>query len=53
MSDRWLAELGDQIEIEAYLILGSKALGDAAAQATIRADATEALIGAFTEAAAA
>ena len=47
VSDRWLAELGDQIEIEACLILGSKALGDAAAQATIRADATEALIGAL------
>ena len=47
VSDRWLAELGDQIEIEACLILGSKAQGDAAAQATIRADATEALIGAL------
>ena len=47
VSDRWLAELGDQIEIEACLILGSKAKGDAAAQATIRADATEALIGAL------
>ena len=47
VSDRWLAELGDQIDIEACLILGPKALGDDAARATIRADATEALIGAI------
>ena len=47
VSDRWLAELGDQIDIEACLILGPKALGDAAARETIRADATEALIGAI------
>jgi ribonuclease-3 len=47
VSDRWLAELGDTIDIERCLILGVKALGDAAARATIRADATEALIGAL------
>ena len=47
VSDRWLAELGDQIQIESCLILGPKALGDAAARETIRADATEALIGAI------
>ena len=47
VSDRWLAELGDQIDIEACLILGPKALGDDAARATIRADASEALIGAI------
>ena len=47
VSDRWLAELGETIDIESCLILGVKALGDAAARATIRADATEALIGAL------
>ncbi len=47
VSDRWLAELGERIDIETYLLLGAKALGDAAARATIRADATEALIGAL------
>jgi ribonuclease-3 len=47
VSDRWLAKLGEAIDIESCLILGAKALGDAAARATIRADATEALIGAL------
>ena len=47
VSDRWLAELGETIDIETCLILGAKALGDAAARTTIRADATEALIGAL------
>ncbi len=47
VSDRWLAELGEAIDIESCLILGVKALGDAAARTTIRADATEALIGAL------
>ncbi len=47
VSDRWLAELGETIDIETCLILGAKALDDAAARGTIRADATEALIGAL------
>ena len=47
VSDRWLAQLGEQLQLESYLLLGPKALGDAAAQATLRADATEALIGAI------
>jgi len=46
VSDRWLAELGELIGLEPLLNLGPKALGDAAARATLRADATEALIGA-------
>jgi len=47
VSDRWLAELGANIGLEPLLNLGPKALGDAAARATLRADATEALIGAI------
>jgi len=47
VSDRWLAELGEHIGLEPLLNLGPKALGDAAARATLRADATEALIGAI------
>ena len=47
VSDRWLAELGERICLEPLLNLGPKALGDTAARATLRADATEALIGAL------
>ena len=47
VSDRWLAELGERIGLEPLLNLGPKALGDAAARAPLRADATEALIGAI------
>ena len=47
VSDRWLAELGEHIGLEPLLNLGPKALGDAAARATLRADATESLIGAL------
>jgi len=47
VSDRWLAELGEHIGLEPLLNLGPKAVGDAAARATLRADATEALIGAI------
>ena len=46
VSDRWLAELGQRIELEPLLNLGAKAQGDAAARDTLLADATEALIGA-------
>lgn len=46
VSDRWLADLGQQLAIDPLLTLGSKALGDQAARRTIRADMTEALIGA-------
>ncbi|MDB4651074.1 ribonuclease III [Synechococcus sp. AH-551-E05] len=47
VSDRWLAQLGEQLQLESLLVLGAKALGDAAARATLHADATEALIGAI------
>ena len=46
VSDRWLADLGEQLAIDPLLVLGPKALGDQAARRTIRADVTEALIGA-------
>jgi len=47
VSDRWLAQLGEQLQLESFLLLGPKAQGDTAARATLRADATEALIGAI------
>ena len=47
VSDRWLAQLGEQLQLESFLVLGPKAQGDSAARATLRADATEALIGAI------
>ena len=47
VSDRWLAQMGEQLQLDSYLVLGPKALGDAAARATLQADATEALIGAI------
>ena len=50
VSDRWLTSLGEQLELESLLILGSKARGDDAARATLIADTTEALIGALFEA---
>ena len=47
VSDRWLAELGVAIGIEALLKLGTRASGDKAARATLRAEHCEALIGAI------
>ena len=47
VSDRWLAELGSNIGIEALIKLGAKARGDEAARATLRAEHCEALIGAI------
>ena len=47
VSDRWLAEFGNAIGIEALLKLGAKANGDTAARATLRAEHCEALIGAI------
>ncbi len=46
VSDRWLAELGSKIEIEHWWQIGPKASGDATAASTIRAELSEALIGA-------
>ena len=46
VSDRWLAELGSTIEIERWWQIGPKASGDPTAASTIRAELSEALIGA-------
>ena len=46
VSDRWLAELGANVEIEHWWQIGPKASGDPTAAATIRAELSEALIGA-------
>ena len=46
VSDQWLAELGSKIEIEHWWRIGPKASGDSTAAATIRAELSEALIGA-------
>ena len=46
VSDRWLAELGANVEIEHWWQIGPKASGDATAATTIRAELSEALIGA-------
>ena len=53
MSDRCLAALGKAAGIEAVQRIGANAKGDAAGQATLRAEAAEALIGASTRAGAA
>ena len=47
VSDRWLTQLGEKLQLDSFLVLGPKALGDEAARATLHADATEALIGAI------
>ena len=47
VSDRWLAAVGEEAELESLLLIGAKARGDTAGQATLRAEATEALIGAL------
>ena len=47
VSDRWLADLGATIKIEAVVLLGTKASGDLAARSTLRAEHSEALIGAI------
>ena len=49
VSDQWLEEVGKRIEIKSVLLLGKKALKDKSANATIQAEATEALIGALYE----
>ena len=47
VSDRWLADVGAALGIEQYLLLGRHAQGDRTAESRLRADATEALIGAL------
>ncbi len=49
VSDEWLEEVGQKIQIKSVLIIGKKALKDKSAKATIQAEATEALIGALYE----
>ena len=47
VSDRWLADVGSTLAIEQHLLLGRHAQGDRFALSRLRADATEALIGAL------
>ena len=47
VSDRWLAALGAEINIDAVQTIGAKAKGDDAGRATLHAEATEALVGAL------
>ena len=49
VSDQWLEQVGNKINISNVLIIGPKALRDKSANATIQAEATEALIGALYE----
>ena len=49
VSDQWLEEVGEKIKIKSVLVIGKKALRDKSANATIQAEATEALIGALYE----
>jgi len=49
VSDQWLEEVGKKIDVKSVLIIGKKALKDKSANATIQAEATEALIGALYE----
>jgi ribonuclease-3 len=47
VSDRWLAELADRIELAPLLRLGPVALGDTSGRATVLAECCEALVGAL------
>ena len=49
VSDEWLAQVGQKININSVLIIGQKALKDQSAKATIQAEATEAFIRALYE----
>ncbi|MGB5135218.1 MAG: ribonuclease III domain-containing protein [Prochlorococcaceae cyanobacterium] len=49
VSDRWLAELGEQCGIERVWRIGPMAAGDRAGRATVLAELCEALIGALYE----
>ena len=37
VSDRWLTQMGEKLQLESFLVLGPKALGDAAASGHLRA----------------
>ena len=47
VSDSWLTKVGEKIQIKNSLLIGAKAAGDKFANATLEAEATEALIGAL------
>ena len=47
VSDRWLSELAAELELQQEIRQGAAAARDAAAQATVRAECCEALIGAI------
>jgi ribonuclease-3 len=47
VSDRWLAEHADQLDLATLLHLGPVALGDASGRATVLAECCEALVGAI------
>ena len=49
VSDQWLEEVGKKIGVKSVILVGKKAIQDKSAQATIQAEATEALIGALYE----
>jgi ribonuclease-3 len=49
VSDKWLEEVGKEIDIKRVLLIGNQALRDKSARTTIQAEATEALIGALYE----
>ena len=49
VSDRWLAELAERLDLETVLQIGAVAAGDQAARATLRAECCEALVGAVYE----
>ncbi len=50
VSDRWLAELGARCGLEEVWRIGAMAAGDRAGRATVRAELSEALIGAIYQA---
>ena len=49
VSDQWLEEVGERIDIKSVLVIGKKTLRDKSASSTIQAEATEALIGGLYE----
>ena len=49
VSDKWLEQVGEKINIKSVLVIGNKALKDQSAKSTIQAESTEALIGALYE----
>jgi ribonuclease-3 len=51
VSDRWLAELADRLDLAAVVVHGPSALADGAGRATVLAECCEALVGAVYAAA--